>query len=293
MPKKIAVCIGQNIYDPSTGVTPLRGCVNDALLIGEMLRFAGFDIIRQVHNEAATQEGILERVSTEVAKLRSGDYFVLWNSSHGYQIQDRSGDELIDGLDEAITSYDTDPRNPLTDDKFAQIISRAHPQSFILFASDSCHSGTLSKADVAHLGKNYRVPRLWIPPDDVLFRTGKPMLDLGKYMKGIPSRKAPKLKLRNFGRLGKDTGTMNHLFLSGCLPEEVSWDAKFDEGFHGAMTYNFTKAVLNAWSKKKAISYAEAHKTAIQGLKKGKFQQSPQLEGQNKFKDSPVFGVKF
>lgn len=62
MPKKIAVCIGQNNYDPSTGVSPLRGCVNDALLIGEMLRFAGFNIVRQVHNEAATQEGILEKL---------------------------------------------------------------------------------------------------------------------------------------------------------------------------------------------------------------------------------------
>ena len=35
---KIALCVGQNNYDPSTGVTPLRGCVNDTLLIGEMLR---------------------------------------------------------------------------------------------------------------------------------------------------------------------------------------------------------------------------------------------------------------
>ena len=51
--KKIALCIGLNTYGPQTTVTPLRGCVNDALLIGQMLRQAGFEV-RQVHNEAAT-----------------------------------------------------------------------------------------------------------------------------------------------------------------------------------------------------------------------------------------------
>jgi uncharacterized caspase-like protein len=61
---KIALCVGQNKYDPSTGVTPLRGCVNDTLLIGEMLRRAGFEV-RQVHDQAATQRGILDRLSTE------------------------------------------------------------------------------------------------------------------------------------------------------------------------------------------------------------------------------------
>jgi hypothetical protein len=38
---KSALCVGQNKYDRSTGVTPLRGCVNDTLLIGEMFRRAG------------------------------------------------------------------------------------------------------------------------------------------------------------------------------------------------------------------------------------------------------------
>jgi hypothetical protein len=57
MAAKITHCVGQNTYDPSTGVTPLRGCVNDTLLIGEMLRRASFDV-RLVHDQAATQPGI-------------------------------------------------------------------------------------------------------------------------------------------------------------------------------------------------------------------------------------------
>ena len=146
MATKIALCIGQNEYDPSTGVTPLQGCVNDTLVIGEMLRRAGFEA-RLVHNQAATQRGIVDRLSIEVAKLRAGDYFVLWNSSHGYQVNDREGDELYDYLDEAICTYDTDPRDPFTDDKLGRILYRADPEATVFLASDSCHSGSMTRTD--------------------------------------------------------------------------------------------------------------------------------------------------
>nr|MDQ3834977.1 caspase family protein [Actinomycetota bacterium] len=140
---KIALCIGQNKYQRND-ITPLRGCVNDTLLIGEMLRRAGFEV-RLVHNQAATQRGILDRLSIEVAKLRAGDFFVFWNSSHGYQVNDREGDELYDYRDEAICTYDTDPRDPFTDDKLGRILYRADPEATIFLGSDSCHSGSLTR----------------------------------------------------------------------------------------------------------------------------------------------------
>ncbi|MEM7025909.1 MAG: caspase family protein, partial [Pseudomonadota bacterium] len=115
MPKKIAICVGQNRYAPESGVSPLNGCINDALLIGEMLRKAGFDRVRQVHDQQATQAGILGRLEDAVASLGVGDHLVFWNSSHGYQVTDTSGDELYDHMDEAICSHDTDARSPLTD----------------------------------------------------------------------------------------------------------------------------------------------------------------------------------
>jgi len=93
---------------------------------------------------------------------------------------------------------------------------------------------------------------------------------------------------------------MTHVLLSGSLPEEVSWDANFTQGFHGAMTYNFTKAVLNAWlNQRRAISYEEAWQTAQRGITEGTlpdgtreqaFNQHPQLEGPDRLKQSPVFG---
>ncbi len=296
MPRKIAICIGQNTYDPASGVTPLRGCINDALLVGAMLRHAGFDIVRQVHDAGATQKGILDRLAAEIARLREGDCFVFWNSSHGYQMRDRSGDELLDGLDEAICSYDTDPRDPLTDDKFGRILARAHPKAKVFFASDSCHSGSLTRDAVVKLRKNskatYRAPRLWMPPEDVFFRTGRNELSLEDYVKGVSAPESVPATVRRFGRFSQAEADLGHVFLSGCKSDQVSWDASFNGRAHGAMTFNFAVAVLKAWKAGKTITYREAHKEAIKGLKKGGYKQDPQLEGPDKLKDQPVFFYK-
>lgn len=297
--KKVAICVGQNEYrNPS--ISSLRGCVNDALLIGEMLKAAGFQV-RQVHNEAATQRGILDRLSTEIAKLRDGDRFVFWNSSHGYQVNDREGDELLDHRDEAICSYDTDPRDPLTDDKLGRIVYRANPGAHVFFGSDSCFSGTLTRAGLQEAKKGDRKPRLWIPPNDVRFRSGESLVDLDAFAAGgnsvvddVPDRRlgSDPASLRRFGTLSRpaEEKDMNHVLLSGCRSNQTSADASFPEGFYGAMTYNFAKAVLAAWKSGKSITYLEAHERALKGLEEDGFDQVPQLEGPDRLKDEPVFG---
>lgn len=298
MGRRIAFCVGVNQYAPQSGIPSLRGCVNDALLIGEMLRYAGFEV-RQLHDQAATQAGILARLESEVARLRKGDYFVFWNSSHGYQLLDRSGDELLDGLDEAICTYDTDVRNPLSDDKFAKVFSRANREAMVFLGSDSCHSGTLTRSAVDALwnGGNdrraYRAPRLWLPPADVRFRTGHIDFDIWSLIEEKPAQK-DRLDMtgvvpRTFGRLGHPPPEVPNLLLSGCRAEQVSWDSYFGSQFHGAMTFNFAKAVLSAWKAGKAISYGEAHERAVAGVH-ARFDQDPQLEGPASFIDQPVFG---
>lgn len=308
MATKIALCVGQNKYNPASGVTPLRGCVNDALLIGEMLRRAGFEV-RQVHDRAATQRGILDRLSTEVAKLRKGDYFVFWNSSHGYQVNDREGDELYDYLDEAICTYDTDPRDPVTDDKLGRILYRADPEATVFLGSDSCHSGSLTRAMLEEKTGNGRQQRLWIPPDDVRFRSGTTLVDLDAFAEdsdtalvdlkafdeeAVEQIQPSRQEVRRFGAVGREVQEkdMGHLLLSGCRPEQTSADAPFREGWYGAMTYNFAKAVLRAWRNGTAITYGEAHEAALTGLEQGEFGQEPQLEGPDLLKDAPVFGYK-
>jgi hypothetical protein len=312
MAKKVAVCVGQNEYG-SADIPPLRGCVNDTLLIGAMLRKAGFEV-RYVQNEAATQRGILDRLSIEIAKLRKGDYFVVWNSSHGYQVNDREHDELYDYRDEAICTYDTDPRDPLTDDKLSQVLSRADPDAEVFLGFDCCHSGTLTRAfvraETVDGSETYRRPRLWVPPDDVRSRPGTQLIDLDAFIEGKSSsvdsdayaeatgvyhlQPPPDLGLRRFGLLGREAqeDDMGHLFLGGCKAEQVSYDNQFSEGFYGAMTYHFAKAALAAWNNGKAITYREAHEVASSGVREAGFQQEPQLEGPDSKKDAPVFGYQ-
>ena len=86
---------------------------------------------------------------------------------------------------------------------------------------------------------------------------------------------------------------MDHLFLSGCESDKVSYDARFSEGYHGAMTYYFAKAVLGSWKDRKSITYDEAHRQAVSALESAHFNQIPQLEGPDGLKNQPVFGLEF
>ena len=243
----------------------------------------------------------MQRLVREIARLRVGDYFVFWNSSHGYQVKDKSGDELHDGVDEAICPYDTDPRDPLMDDKLAQVFSRANPHVTVFMGSDSCHSGTLSRATVQELTQSsdnhYRAPRLWIPPDDIRFRAHQVTFDLSTYfdetsenpLEVVEPTKEP---LRTFGRLGHPPPEVQHVLLSGCKPEQVSWDARLGPHFHGAMTYHFAKAVYESWNRRRTITYREAHAKAAEMVRQSGFDQDPQLEGADHLKDTPVFGYE-
>jgi hypothetical protein len=385
MSRKVGICVGQNNYSPASGVTPLGGCVNDALLIGEMLRTAGFEV-RQIHDQAATQRGILDALETEVATLRKDDYLAFWNSSHGFQVQDQSGGDEFDYKDEAICCYDNNYRDALRDDKFARILNRAHPEATIFFGSDSCHSGTVTKAlvrelaglppdesaqarprsddaetlsfgDIAReilardpaarslqfpieaMGAEARempiVPdnsdlapadsdaepaqqvevsindpvsddwqvRLFIPNQvDVLFDLGQNVLNLDDYVRAASQAQrrvnldrflAGDKPIRRLGALARPNReeTATHVLLSGCLPEEVSWDAPFPQGRHGAMTYYFAVVVLEAWKRGEAITYQEAHQEATNRLLR-RFSQHPQLEGPDSLKNAPVFGYE-
>jgi metacaspase-1 len=178
------------------------------------------------------------------------------------------------------------------------VFARANPRATVFFGSDSCHSGTLTRALAEELRRNgespetYRAPRLWIPPDDVRSRQGLGEFDMWSLVEGEPAQKSrlepTKEKVRRFGRFGHPPPEVPHLLLSGCKAEQVSWDAYFNGQHHGAMTFNFAKVVLGAWKKGKAISYAEAHAETVAGVREG-FEQDPQLEGPASLAAKPVF----
>jgi hypothetical protein len=282
VPDKVAVCIGQNLYAPESGVRPLRGCVNDALLIGELLRRAGFSV-QQLHDSAATYGSILGAIEEQLKRLQEGDELVVWNASHGFQVPDLDGDESADALDEAICTYDNDVRRPLSDDRLAAVLSRAPSGVRVFVGSDSCHSGTLAR-EAAPLDA---IPRLWDPPLEVQRRMGMPTLDISSYLdRPVVTPRGDEVV--RFGGVARSPA--GHLLLAGCEAGQVSWDAKYPQGYHGAMTYHFARAVLAAWEGGQAITYATAQQAAAAGIRANGLVQDPQLEGAQDLMDTPVFG---
>jgi len=89
----------------------------------------------------ATRKAVLAAVRAAAKKLRSGDLFFLTYSGHGGQVDDVTGDEA-DKLDETWCLYDGE----LIDDELYLELSRFAAGVRVLVLSDSCHSGTVTRA---------------------------------------------------------------------------------------------------------------------------------------------------
>jgi len=92
------------------------------------------------HISTATRNGVLSAVRSAAKKLKGGDFFFLTYSGHGGQIDDVSGEE--DDKDETWCLYD----GQLIDDELYCELSRFEAGVRVLVLSDSCHSGTVTRA---------------------------------------------------------------------------------------------------------------------------------------------------
>jgi metacaspase-1 len=106
----LAVLVGVDEYE-RPDIPPLRGCVNDVLLVRWLLK-TRFDVanddIHVLVNRRATKDNIVRRLGAALARAGEGDIVVFYFSGHGSQVRDRDGDELSDALDELICPHDMD-----------------------------------------------------------------------------------------------------------------------------------------------------------------------------------------
>ena len=89
----------------------------------------------------ATREGVLAALRAAAKTLKSGDLFFLTYSGHGGQVPDVTGEE-DDKLDETWCLYDGE----LIDDELYLELGRFAKGVRVLVLSDSCHSGTVTRA---------------------------------------------------------------------------------------------------------------------------------------------------
>jgi hypothetical protein len=143
MAKGLALAIGLNAVDPKhyegwSG--QLNACEADACDMGDIARSRKFKV-QTLLTRRATRSAVLGGIAKARTALKSGDIFLLTYSGHGGQVPDRSNEEP-DGQDETWCLYDGE----LIDDEIYAALGRFARGVRALVFSDSCHSGTVTKA---------------------------------------------------------------------------------------------------------------------------------------------------
>ncbi|MFO0731016.1 MAG: caspase family protein [Nitrospiraceae bacterium] len=144
---KRALLIGINRYQ----VLPtLNGSLNDIETMRQVLTTRwGFQPqhIAMLTDQAATRAGIFAAFERLVQETGPSDMVYVHYSGHGSQVEDVSGDEVDDHLDETLVPHDgRTPNIPdITDDELEAIVARLKARS-VLIVLDSCHSGTATRS---------------------------------------------------------------------------------------------------------------------------------------------------
>lgn len=264
---KNALCIGINNY-PGTQMD-LQGCVNDANDWAAALAARGFKVAKLLDGQA-TKAAMVKAMNELIGTADKGDSLVITFSGHGTYQPDEDGDEA-DGLDEALCPYDLQTNGAaLVDDEIRAIFGARKAGVRLVLISDSCHSGTVTRAAKAEKDADTR-PRFmpmgnWLPakllPKD---RAGKPATTMV-----APAGTSP--------LLGAYSNKLGDLLLSGCKegPNNYSYDARIAGRFNGAFTHYALKALK---ALKEGATYADWHKAIVKYLPSASYPQSPQILG--------------
>ena len=144
-PRALSLHIGLNLVDPKhyAGWSgPLAACefdANDMAAIAKNQSMSSTVLL----TKSATRKAVLTSMRSAAAKLRRGDYFFLTYSGHGGQVPDSSSaPDEADKQDETWCLYD----DQLIDDELYAELGRFASGVRILVLSDSCHSGTVTRA---------------------------------------------------------------------------------------------------------------------------------------------------
>ena len=146
MKKGISIHIGLNYVDEEhygTGVSPLETCEQDAIDMQEIALAQNFKSTILLLSENATRTAVKSAIKSASKELVSGDMLMLSYSGHGGFVPDTNGDETDDSLDETWCLYD----GQLIDDELFQLWGKFKVGVRIVMLSDSCHSGTVAKAN--------------------------------------------------------------------------------------------------------------------------------------------------
>ena len=222
MAKGISLHIGLNSVDPQQyegWSGPLNACEADANDMTDLAESQGLTAAKLL-TKKATRKAVLDGIADAAKNLKSGDFFFLTYSGHGGQAPDLNGDEP-DRQDETWCLYD----GQLIDDELYSAWGAFAAGVRIFLLSDSCHSGSVSKAvHYAAKARSGPPPVYRAMPDEVALR-------VYQNHKGFYD---PILKNRNLQEaLGAVKASV--LLISGCQDNQLSLDGTFNGLFTGTL----------------------------------------------------------
>lgn len=231
MARGISLHIGLNEVDPNHyrdgNGNPWRGelraCENDARDMAQLAGGQGFEVRGPLMTAGAKANDVISQVKAIAQELDTGDIFFLTYSGHGGQVRNTNPDDdpEHDALDETWCLFDRE----LIDDELFALFSEFRPGVRIVVFSDSCHSGTVTRARPGGALDEYSVPKQL--PFDVAEATEAANADLyDSLQKSIPTK-----RLTSLGA--------TVVLLSGCQDSEFSRDGQANGAFTGAL--------LRAW----------------------------------------------
>ncbi|MFT3719863.1 caspase family protein [Pseudorhodoferax sp.] len=276
---KTALCIGINDY-PGTHMD-LRGCVNDAQDWAAELAARGFAVTTLLDAQA-TRAAMAQGFQAAVGGAQKGDVVVITYSGHGTYVPDLNGDEA-DGLDEALCPYDLQTGGgALLDDEIHAIFAARAAGVRLVLISDSCHSGTVTRAVPQDTPDDVPRPRFmpmgnWLPP--AMLPRGASGQPLARVAQASGASAFAKAASRAAG----------DLLLAGCQegPNNFSYDARINGRPCGAFSYYALKALR---SLPPSASYADWHAAITPGsLPSASYPQSPQIFGNAAARRRKVF----
>ena len=247
----------------------LNGCVNDANdwagLLVEHFDFPESDVKVMLDSEAS-KANVVAGIEELLSGAQDGDVLVFTNSSHGSYVAERGGDEPR--YDEILCPYDV-AENVLRDDELRRLFAGLPEGVALTVISDSCFSGTVTRAVPSREVADERRVRFLNPR--VLGGEELPPEELNRARSSRPER---------FPESG-----MKEVLLSAASDRQYATDAYIDGGYHGAMTYFAIQIIREANYE---ITYAElVHQ--LRDLIAADYSQDPQLEGKHENKRKRIF----
>jgi hypothetical protein len=249
MPKGISIHLGLNHVDPTHYEGwdgELEACEADARDMRALAKKQGFGGNVLFLSKQATAEAVTQAITDAAKQLIKGDLFFLTYSGHGGQVRDTNGDETDKGrMDETWVLFN----RQLVDDELYDLWGAFKPGVRILVLSDSCHSGTVTRAVPDFISGG---PRPRAMPRSVGEKVEKAHNALYRSIqKAHPGSEKSKVRA-------------SVLLISGCMDNQFSMDGEKNGAFTGTLKKVWAGGRFSGTYRKfrdKIVSFMDATQT--------------------------------